>query len=93
MNELKLFYQPPNDVNHYHVTCKITSQDYRPNYDDYDYDYEFFYQNSNDIINTKHITCKFLPPSLIISILNKKIYGINFDMNDLKCKHTLRSGY
>ncbi|CAB5203388.1 hypothetical protein RhiirA5_373992 [Rhizophagus irregularis] len=84
-NELGLFYQPQNDINIYNVNCKITLQDYHQNDDD-NYDYEFFYEISNDM---RHVTCKFLPPSLVISILNKKIYGIDFDVNDLKRKHKL----
>uniref|UniRef100_U9T8C1 Uncharacterized protein n=1 Tax=Rhizophagus irregularis (strain DAOM 181602 / DAOM 197198 / MUCL 43194) TaxID=747089 RepID=U9T8C1_RHIID len=84
-NELGLFYQPPNDINIYNVNCKITLQDYHQNDDD-NYDYEFFYEISNDM---RHVTCKFLPPSLVISILNKKIYGIDFDVNDLKRNHKL----
>ncbi|GES85877.1 hypothetical protein GLOIN_2v1836766 [Rhizophagus clarus] len=87
-NELKLFYQPPNDGYIYNVAYKITLQDSHQN-DDNDYDYEFFYQISDDIINTKHVTCKILLPSSIINILNKKIYGIDFDITDLKCKHAL----
>ncbi|PKY25412.1 hypothetical protein RhiirB3_527898 [Rhizophagus irregularis] len=81
-NERKLFYQPPGDINIYNVFCKITLQDYH----DVNYDYEFFYQIPDDI---RHVTCKFLSPSLIIGILNKKIYGINFDVNEFKRKHTL----
>ncbi|UZO06008.1 uncharacterized protein OCT59_026344 [Rhizophagus irregularis] len=67
----------------YHVIL----QDYHQSDDD-DCDYEFFYQISNDI---KHVRCKFLPSSSILSILNEKIYGIDFDVNDLKRKHKLTS--
>ncbi|PKK66919.1 hypothetical protein RhiirC2_784185 [Rhizophagus irregularis] len=88
-NELRLFYQPSNDDYIYNVTCKITLQNYNQNNDDEDYDYEFFYQVSNDIINTKHVKCKILSPPLVINILNKKIYGIDFDINELKRKYTL----
>ncbi|CAB4388323.1 unnamed protein product [Rhizophagus irregularis] len=87
-NELRLFHQPPNENYIYNVACKITLQDYNQNDDD-DYDYEFFYQISNDIINTRHIKCKILSPPSVISILNKKIHGIYFDINDLKRKHVL----
>lgn len=76
-----LFYRPLNDDNIYHVTL----QDYHQSDDD-DYDHEFFYPISNDI---KHVTCKFLPSSSILSILNEKIYGIDFEVNDLKSKHKL----
>ncbi|RGB38488.1 hypothetical protein C1646_755653 [Rhizophagus diaphanus] len=84
-NELKLFYQPSGDINIYNVTCNSILQDYHQNVDD-NYDYEFFYEIPDDI---RHVTCKFLPSSLIIGILNKKIYGINFDVNEFKRKHTL----
>ncbi|PKY48104.1 hypothetical protein RhiirA4_421919 [Rhizophagus irregularis] len=65
LNELRLFYQPPGDINIYNVTCKIILQDYHQNDDD-NYDYEFFYQIPDDI---RHVTCKFLPPSLIIDCM------------------------
>ncbi|CAB4389654.1 unnamed protein product [Rhizophagus irregularis] len=86
--EFRLFYQPLDDFNIYNVTCKLTLQDYNQN-GDIDYDYEFFCKIPNDIINTRHVTCKILNPSLIINILNKKVYGIDFDVNDLKCNSTL----
>lgn len=88
---MQLFYQPPNDNNVYHITCKIILQDYDYDYYDYSdyYDYEFFYMNSNDY--TYHVTCKLISYSLIISILNKEIYRMEFDVNDLKTKYSLTS--
>ncbi|CAB4395087.1 unnamed protein product [Rhizophagus irregularis] len=85
LNEFRLFYQPPNDNNFYHVTFKITWQ-LSENYDD-DYDYEFFHQQNLD--TSYYVTCKLLPHSLIMDILNKEIYGIDFDVNELKYKYTL----
>ncbi|RIA96707.1 hypothetical protein C1645_802246 [Glomus cerebriforme] len=86
LNELKLFYQAPNDNNFYHVTCKIILQDYQSEnsvpWDDDNYDYEFFFQNY-------HVTCKLLTHSLVLNILNKEIYGRDFDINDLKRKYLL----
>ncbi|CAB4374915.1 unnamed protein product [Rhizophagus irregularis] len=74
--EFGLFYQPPNDNNFYHVTCKEILQQLC----DDDYDYEFFCESSNA---RYHVTCKLLSYSLIVNILNKEIYGIDFDVNDL----------
>jgi hypothetical protein len=82
VNEFKSFYRPAtDDDNFYHVTCKMILQDYSQTCDD-DYDFEFFYQNY-------HVKCKFLPHHLVASILNKEIYGIDFDTNDLKHKYSL----
>jgi hypothetical protein len=76
----ELFFQPPNDDNYYHVTIKPILQ-LSENLEN-NYDYEFFYARY-------HVTCKLLSPSLIIDILNKEIYGIDFDINDLKRKYNL----
>ncbi|CAB4493192.1 unnamed protein product [Rhizophagus irregularis] len=75
---IKLFYQAPNDNRFYHITCKILLQDYI-----YDYDYEFFYKQKY------HVTCKSLSHTLIINILNKEIYGRDFDVNDLRRNYAL----
>ncbi|CAB4399071.1 unnamed protein product [Rhizophagus irregularis] len=75
---IKLFYQTPNDNRFYHITCKIPLQDYI-----YDYDYEFFYKQRY------HVTCKSLSHTLIINILNKEIYGKDFDVNDLRRGYAL----
>ena len=83
--EFRLFYQPPNDDNFYHVTCKMISQNYlqkSASLDDDYYDFEFFFQGH-------HATCKLLSHSLIVNILNKEFYGIDFDVNDLKRKYLL----
>jgi hypothetical protein len=85
----ELFFQLSNDDNFYHVTFKPILQLSEngilqlPENLENNYDYEFFYDASY------HVTCKLLPPSLIIGILNKEIYGIDFDINDLKCKYNL----
>lgn len=82
-NELGLFYQPPNDDIIYHVNCKPIVHDIQV-YDDV-YDYEFFH------LARYHVTCKSLIHSSIINILNKEIYGRDYDANDLKreCNITL----
>ncbi|RIA96711.1 hypothetical protein C1645_754281 [Glomus cerebriforme] len=81
--ELRLFYQPPNDNNFYHVTCKMNYVQSSENIVswEYDYDYEFS--------DTIYVTCKLLSHSLIVNLLNKEIYGRDFDVNDLKRKYVL----
>jgi hypothetical protein len=88
-DEFGLFYQPPDDNNFYHINCKMFLQPQNSEIiflSEDDYDYEFFYQNSNA---NYHVTCKLLSHPLIINILNKEIYGIDFDVNELKRKYTL----
>jgi hypothetical protein len=85
LNEFRSFYQPSNDNNFYHVTCRLVY--YHQNsasLDDDNYDYEFFFQSY-------HITCKLISNSLILDILNKEIYGMDFDVNNLKRKNLLTS--
>ncbi|RIA96183.1 hypothetical protein C1645_755665 [Glomus cerebriforme] len=89
LNKLELIYQTPNDENFYNVTCKDYQESENSNSYDDDYDYEFFFQCSNDSTTIFHVACKFLPHFLIVSILNKEIYGIDFDVNDLKRKYSL----
>ena len=36
-----------------------------------------------------YVTCKLLSHSLIVNLLNKEIYGINFDVNELKRRYLL----
>ena len=53
------------------------------------YDYEFLFQSSNDPTAIFHATCKLLSYSSIVKILNKEIYGMGFDINDLKHRYSL----
>ncbi|CAB5128932.1 unnamed protein product [Rhizophagus irregularis] len=88
-DEFRLFYQSPDDNNFYHITCKMFLQPQNSEIiflSEDDYEYEFFYQNSNA---NYHVTCKLLSHPLIINILNKEIYGIDFDVNELKRKYAL----
>ncbi|CAB5128862.1 unnamed protein product [Rhizophagus irregularis] len=89
LNEFRFFYLQPNDNNFYHITCKMVLQfqnlENLISLED-EYDYEFFYQNSNA---SYHVTCKLLSNTLIVDILNKEFYGIDFNTNDLKRKYTL----
>src|SRR4051794_24672912 len=93
--EFKFFYRTPNDNNFYHVTCRMFLQDYLETSDsvswddDDNNDYEFFFQSLNDSGKIFHITCKLLSHSLILNILNKEIYGMEFDVNDLKRRYFL----
>ncbi|GBC06059.1 hypothetical protein RclHR1_00660013 [Rhizophagus clarus] len=89
MDEFGLFYQPPNDNNFYHIICKTfilpqNSEDIVSLEDEHDY--EFFYQDSNA---NYHVTCKLLSHTLIMDILNKEIYGVDYDVNELKRKYIL----
>src|SRR5947208_1482694 len=89
--ELRLFYQTEYDNNFYHVTCKRFLQDYLQGSDSLEdeYDYEFLFQSSNDPTAIFHATCKLLSYSSIVKILNKEIYGMDFDVNDLKHRYSL----
>lgn len=85
LNKFRLFYKLPDDDNFYHITCQIISQgpETEKTMDD-TYDYEFFHQDY-------HVTCKLISYSFIVNILNKEIYGRDFDMSDLKRKSLLTS--
>ncbi|RIA82930.1 hypothetical protein C1645_787371 [Glomus cerebriforme] len=91
--EFKLFYQA-NDNNVYHVTCKQILQDYPQgsgnsvSWED-DYDFEFFFQIPNNSTIIFHVTCKLLSFSLMVNLLNNKFYGMDFDLNVLKCRYFL----
>ncbi|GBC06058.1 hypothetical protein RclHR1_00660012 [Rhizophagus clarus] len=81
----RLFYQPPNDINFYHVTCEMVFQSENSVSCDEDvFDYEFFFQNY-------HIKCKLLSHYLVVNMLNKEVYNRNFDANELRSKHLLTS--
>ncbi|CAB4478868.1 hypothetical protein RhiirA1_470366 [Rhizophagus irregularis] len=56
---------------------------------DDNYDYEFFLESLDDSTTMFHITCKLLPNSLIINILNKEIYGFDFDVTELRRRNSL----
>ena len=75
LDELRLFYQPQNDDNFYHI-CKMILQDFI-SLDD-NYEHGFFYQCA--AVNY-YVTCKLFSHSLIVNILNKEIYGMDIDIN------------
>ncbi|RIA96172.1 hypothetical protein C1645_815755 [Glomus cerebriforme] len=54
--------------------------------DDNDYyDFEFFFQDSK-----KKLCYKLLSNSLIVNLLNKEMYGIDFNVNELKHRYLLK---
>src|SRR5436853_7219142 len=86
--ECRFFHYMPNDNKFYHVTCKKILQGSVP-LDDLDYDHGFFYQCSNDFATNYYVTCKLFSHALIVNVLNRKIYGIDLDINNLKQKVSL----
>jgi hypothetical protein len=89
LNKFGLFCQVQHDDNSYHVTCQNFPQgsENSVSWDDDNYDYEFFIQIPNvsaAISHHSHVMCKLLSPSSIVNLLNKKFYGMDFDVNDLK---------
>ncbi|RIA90167.1 hypothetical protein C1645_823730 [Glomus cerebriforme] len=86
LNKLEFFYHISDEDNIFHVTCKMNLQDVI----DDDYDFEFFFlKNQNNNSEIIYVTCKLLSSSLVINILNKETYGIDFDVNELKQRHLL----
>jgi hypothetical protein len=86
LSEFRTFYKPKNENNFFHVICKRV---YDPQnsknltfLDEDDYDYEFFHKGY-------YVTCKLISDGLVEDILNKEIYGRDFNVNDLKRKHLL----
>jgi len=78
-HQFGLFFKPQNDASIYHVNCKKIFPSNNINSLEDDYDFEFFFNNY-------HVTCKLLPQELILDILNKEVYGMDFDYNALKCR-------
>ncbi|RGB36339.1 hypothetical protein C1646_758242 [Rhizophagus diaphanus] len=94
MVEFNIFYQPQNDNYIYHITCRKITQDHLQGtgnsiFLDDNYDYEFFIENLDDSTTMFHVTCKLLPNSLILNILNKEIYGFDFDITELRRRNSL----
>ncbi|CAG8604228.1 uncharacterized protein OCT59_010639 [Rhizophagus irregularis] len=86
MNECNFFHYAPNYDKFYHITYRTLLQGF-DSFDDYNYDHGFFY-NINPISNY-YVMCKILPHSLVANMLNKKIYGIDIGINNLKRKELL----
>ncbi|CAG8620144.1 uncharacterized protein OCT59_010592 [Rhizophagus irregularis] len=84
ITEFRFFHHTPNDNNFYHVTCQIISA----SSDDHDYDHGFFYCESE--INY-YVKCKLYSHSLIVNILNRKMYGNDIGVNNLELKKSFSS--
>src|SRR5204863_477387 len=84
----EFFHYTPDDVNFYHVTCKIFLKG-SFSLDNNDYEHGFFYECPNNSVSNYYVTCKLLPHSLIVNILNRKVYGMDLDIGDLKQKEQL----
>ncbi|RIA81451.1 hypothetical protein C1645_790435 [Glomus cerebriforme] len=78
INEYPFFYNPPNDPQIFHITCKEISfesgfqESNNPSPDGTIY--VFYYQLPND--KFYKITCEIVSNSLIVQYLNKKNFGI-----------------
>src|SRR5688572_19114216 len=83
--EHRFFHYNPDDNKFYHITCKKILQGSVP-LDDHDYDHGFFYQYSNNSAVNYCVTCELFSHFLIVNILNRKIYGVDLGINDLKQK-------
>jgi hypothetical protein len=88
VNEYKFFHHTPVDNNFYHVTCKNILQG-SVSLDDYNYDHGFFYQCLNNPAANYYVTCKLFSHSLIVSLLNRKIYGMDINFSNLKQNESL----
>jgi hypothetical protein len=91
--KLSLFYQ--NDNNIYYITCRKILQNHLQGLENFtfldgNYDYEFFMEYSDDSATMFHVTCKLLLHSLIVNILNEKIYGMNYDLINFNCGLSLQ---
>ncbi|CAG8698672.1 uncharacterized protein OCT59_009058 [Rhizophagus irregularis] len=92
--ELSLFYQPQNDNNIYHITCRKFLQDQLQGtgnsiFLDDNYDYEFFLESLDGSTTMFHVTCKLLPNTLILNMLNREFYGFDFDVAELRRRNSL----
>src|SRR5436190_21067386 len=86
--ECRFFHYTSVDYNFYHVTCKIILQG-SVSLDDYDYDHGFFYQCLNNSAANYYVTCKLFSHPLIVNLLNRKIYGMDIEINNFKQKESL----
>ncbi|RIA91361.1 hypothetical protein C1645_875507 [Glomus cerebriforme] len=75
MNKYEFFHYVPKDNSFYHVTCNIIIQG--SVFDDHDYDHGFFYHSNGE---NYYVTCKLFSHSLIVNLLNSKIYEMDLDV-------------
>ncbi|RGB30924.1 hypothetical protein C1646_671302 [Rhizophagus diaphanus] len=79
------FHYIPYDDCFYHITYQTVPRDIVFS-DDHDCDHGFFYYDSE--INY-YIKCKLFSHSLIVSVLNRELYGIYSESNNLEQKNPL----
>ncbi|CAB4395492.1 unnamed protein product [Rhizophagus irregularis] len=84
---IKFIYQPPNDIDIYHIKCEEISiqllNEISSNVSNINFnqnEYFFFYQQQNDN-RIYQVVCEIVSPSFIINFLNKTIYGIEIEQN------------
>lgn len=70
---MSFFYNPPDDHQIYHITCKEIKSKKVNNIDQH-FDY-IFYQRLDDT-NFCQITCNLIPNTLITQYLNKNMFNI-----------------
>src|SRR3954452_20054270 len=90
-NEFEFFHYTPNDDKFYLVNCKKMIFQEFAFLDEHSYDHKFFYQCSNNSAANYYIMCKLFPHSLIVNILNKRVCGMDIEMNILKQEESLLS--
>lgn len=79
-HHIAFFYQPPNDLYNYCIKCKEISFDTITSFKENEYIFFYKRQSCNRIYQ---IVCEKVSPSLIINFLNKTIYGIEIEQNDV----------
>ncbi|GBC06615.1 hypothetical protein RclHR1_06970006 [Rhizophagus clarus] len=87
--EYSFFYNPPNDRQFFHITCKEISHDYEsqllnktnipPPHDNSAIFIFYFHLNNN---KSFQITCEMISHTLIVQYLNKHIFGIELRQNE-----------
>ncbi|CAG8539047.1 uncharacterized protein OCT59_017034 [Rhizophagus irregularis] len=83
-NKQTFFHYTPEDDCFYLVTCKNILQE--PFLDNHVYDHGFFFSNS---VAKYYVTCKYIPHSLIISLLNKELCRMDHGAINLNRKESL----
>jgi hypothetical protein len=85
--EYPFFYNPPNDPQIFHITCKEISHDYesqilnKSNIPHHNCAiYTFYYHLNHN--KSFQITCEMVSHTLIVQYLNKNIFGIELRQNE-----------
>src|SRR4051812_49199553 len=77
--KMAFFYNPPDDRQIYHISCKKLNENMNNN-NDLVSDHTFYYKLDDK--NLYQITCLLISHSLIVKFLNKKIYGIELKQDE-----------